>query len=110
MSYKRRDFLKLTGAATAGFTFASMTANALPGDLFSDKKKMSAFGLQLYSLRDDLPKDPKGVLKQVASFGYKQVESYEGSMGMFWGMAPADFKKYVGDLGMKIVSSHCDID
>jgi sugar phosphate isomerase/epimerase len=110
MSYKRRDFLKLTGAATAGFTFASMTANALPGDFFSDKKKMSAFGLQLYSLRDDLPKDPKGVLKQVASFGYKQVEGFEGSKGMFWGMTNLEFKKYLDDLGMTMISSHCDIN
>jgi hypothetical protein len=41
-------------------------------------KKLETFGLQLYTLREDMPKDPKGVLKQVASFGYKQVESFEG--------------------------------
>ncbi len=39
---------------------------------------LAQFGLQLYTLRDDLPKDPKGVLKQVAGFGYKQIEGYEG--------------------------------
>lgn len=107
MSYKRRDFLKITGAATAGFTFASLTSNALAGDLFSDSKKGKAFGLQLYSLRDDLPKDPKGVLKQVASFGYKQVEGYEGGKGLFWGMTNKEFKAYMDELGMTFVSSHC---
>lgn len=69
--------------------------------------RIGKFGLQLYSLRDDLPKDPKGVLKQVASFGYKQVESFEGSMGIYWGMKNTEFKKYMDDLGMQIVSSHC---
>jgi sugar phosphate isomerase/epimerase len=67
------------------------------------------FGLQLYTLRDDLPKDPAGLLKQVAAFGYKEIESYEGEQGMFWGMGHTGFKKYMDDLGMVIVSSHCDI-
>jgi sugar phosphate isomerase/epimerase len=110
MSYKRRDFLKLTGAATAGLTLASITSGALAGDLFSDKKKIKTFGLQLFSLRDDLPKDPKGILKQVASFGYKQVEGFEGEQGMFWGMSNTEFKKYLDELGMKMISSHCDIN
>ena len=57
-----------------------------------------------------MPKDPKGVLKQVSSFGYKQIESYEGKDGMFWGMSNTDFKKYMDELGMTIVSSHCDIN
>jgi sugar phosphate isomerase/epimerase len=68
------------------------------------------FGLQLYTLRDVLPKDPKDVLTKVASYGYKQIESYEGSQGMFWGMKNTEFKKFMDDLGMKIVSSHCDIN
>jgi len=55
-----------------------------------------------------MPKDPKGVLKQVAEMGYKQIESYEGEMGMFWGMTNTDFKKYMDDLGMKVISGHCD--
>jgi sugar phosphate isomerase/epimerase len=62
-------------------------------------------------LRDVLPQDPKGVLTQVASFGYKQIESYEhAKLGIFWGMKNTEFKKLMDDLGMKIVSSHCDIN
>ena len=49
-----------------------------------------------------MPKDPKGVLKQIASFGYKQIEGYEGPQGLFWGMTPAEFKKYTEDLGLCI--------
>jgi sugar phosphate isomerase/epimerase len=42
--------------------------------------------------------------------GYKQIESFEGGKGMFWGMTNTDFKKYMDDLGMTIISSHCDIN
>jgi sugar phosphate isomerase/epimerase len=29
---------------------------------------------------------------------------------MFWGMSNTDFKKYMDDLGMTIITSHCDIN
>jgi len=102
-SYSRREFLQATGLFAAG---AALSKNALA----ASPEKLENFGLQLYTLRTDLPKDPKGVLKQVASFGYTQLESFEGGQGMFWGMSPIEFKNYVGGLGMKIISSHCDIN
>jgi len=126
MDFKRREFLRLTGNLAAGIAIAPMACK-----LSSNKEKetgsaadsttsttatteagtaLTTFGLQLYTLRDDMPKDPKGVLKQVSSFGYKQIESYEGKDGMFWGMSNTDFKKYMDELGMTIVSSHCDIN
>lgn len=108
--YNRRKFIQLSGGATAGLAISSMTGVSFLSSCDEDAKKIKKFGLQLYTLRDDMPKDPKGVLKQVASFGYKQIESYEGAQGMFWGMSPTDFKKYMDELGMTIVSSHCDIN
>jgi sugar phosphate isomerase/epimerase len=114
MNYKRRDFIKISGNLAAGLVLAPMACNAMSENKDKDNKetgeKPGLFGIQLYTLRDDMPKDPKGVLKQLAGFGYKQVESYEGPMGMFWGMKNTDFKKYMDDLGMTVVSSHCDID
>ena len=109
MHYNRRKFIKQTAGAASGIAFATMTGNLLQGcDFFEEAKKIKKFGLQLYTLREDMPKDAKGVLKQVASFGYKKIESYEGKDGMFWGMTNLDFKKYMDDLGMTIVSSHCN--
>lgn len=112
MKKDRRDFVKSMGVLAGGMI-------ALPScALFNDgNKKMkdlnvsgiNNFGLQLYTLRDEMPKDPKGVLRSVASYGYKQIESYEGDQGIFWGMKPMDFKKYIDDLGMTLVASHCDI-
>lgn len=86
------------------------SAPSSPGTPAPELTDNENFGLQLYTLRDDLPKDPKGILQQVASFGYKQIESYEGEQGIFWGMKNTDLKKYVDDLGMTIISSHCNIN
>ncbi len=71
---------------------------------------LDAFGIQLYTLRDDMPKDPKGVLQQLSDFGYAQIEGFEGQQGMFWGMTPAEFKAYLDSLGLTMVSSHCNIN
>lgn len=106
MSYKRRDFLKMTG----GLALTGLTGKEILSSITDDKMKLKEFGLQLYSLRDDLLKgDPKEILKQVGAAGYKLIESYEGAKGIFWGMSHTEFKKYMDDMGMKIVSSHCDI-
>lgn len=105
--YNRKKFLQLGTAAAGALALSPLSDNFSIGD---DTRKLKTFGLQLYTLRDDLPKDPKGVLQQVASFGYKQIESYEGPNGMFWGMSNMDFKKYMDDLGMKIIASHSDIN
>lgn len=109
MSYDRRQFLKQTAGLGTGIAFAGFAGNLLSEEWMSDKKKIKKFGLQLWSVRDDMSKDPKGTLKQVASFGYKQIESFEGGKGMFWGMSNTEFKKYMDELGMTIISSHCDI-
>jgi len=105
MNYKRREFLKLGAGVAAGLAIAPFGNKGMIGP-YAEK----VFGIQLYSLRDDMPKDPKGVLKQLASFGYKQIEGFEGPQGIFWGMTPADFKKYMDDLGMSFITTHCNID
>lgn len=110
MNYKRKDFLKLTGA----FAVTGLAGKELFSSFFHDKNEetLKSFGLQLYTLRDDLKKgNHKEILKQVANAGYSFIESFEqeGSGGMFWGMTNTDFKKYMDDLGMKILTSHCDI-
>ena len=92
MSNNRRKFLQLTGSVALGSLLVPRKLQALQDSSFSassviDGKRIKEFGLQLYTLRDDLPADPRGVLATVASFGYKQVESYEGPKGMFWGMS-----------------------
>ncbi len=110
MTYRRRDFIKSAAAGIAITAISGELLGCSSSSKMGSTGSLREFGLQLYTLRDVMPKDPKGVLKQVAAMGYKQVESFEGAMGMFWGMKNTEFKKYMDDLGMQIISSHCDIN
>ncbi len=109
MDHNRRFFIKNSALLASGLMLGKYLAacNTVAPATSSINKN---FGLQLYTLRDVLPKDPVNILTQVASFGYKEIESYEGDKGMFWGMKNTEFKKLMDDLGMKIVASHCDIE
>jgi sugar phosphate isomerase/epimerase len=100
---KRRDFVLKTSIITTSMA-APFALNACTTN-YSIKKNI--FGIQLYSLRDEMTKDPKGTLEKLASYGYKYIEGYEGKFGLFWGMTNIEFKKYLDDLGMKMISSHC---
>jgi len=102
---KRNEFLKLSGLALAGLASKSGFAS-----LSGEAGKLKNFGIQLWSVRDDLAKDPKGVLTKLASYGYKQIESFEGAKGIFWGMTNKEFKAHLDSVGSKIISSHCNIN
>ena len=125
MNYNRRLFLKNSGLLASGVALAGVScvspSDKQNGDNVTDtgndssssqvaEQALAQFGLQLYTLRDDLPKDPKGVLKQVADMGYKQIEGFEGKMGLWWGMTHTEFKKYIDDLGLTMISTHCNIN
>jgi sugar phosphate isomerase/epimerase len=110
MSYNRRDFIKTTSAAIAITAVTGELLGCNSSSHMGGSGTLKEFGLQLYTLRDVFPKDPKGILKQVADMGYKQVEGFEGNKGLFWGMTNIEFKKYMDDLGMNFISSHCDIN
>jgi sugar phosphate isomerase/epimerase len=110
MAYNRRDFIRTTSAAIAITAVSGELLGCNSSSHIGSSGTLKEFGLQLYTLRDVLPKDPKGILKQVAEMGYKQVEGYEGDKGLFWGMTNTEFKRYMDDLGMKFVSSHCEIN
>lgn len=110
MNYKRREFLKTAGVLGSGLLLGSMSSYLQGCKTSAGMKDISEnFGLQLYTLRDDMPGDPKGILSQVASFGYREIESFAGDKGMFWGMTNIEFKKLMDDLGMNVVASHTDI-
>ncbi len=106
MSFSRRSFLKTSGLLASGvalgtvpFLKSKAATNAM----------ISPFGIQLYTLRDIIGDDPKGVIESLAEFGYKQIESYEGQMGIFWDMSHTDFKKFLDDLGLEMVSTHANV-
>lgn len=62
---------------------------------------LKPLGVQLYSVRSYAEKDFAGVLKKTAEIGFKAVEP-----AGFWNLQPAEFKKIIDDLGLKMYSSH----
>jgi sugar phosphate isomerase/epimerase len=108
MKQPRREFLKVTGGLAIGAALAPLAGKWTMDEETSGRIK--TFGLQLYTIRDIFEKDPKGALKQISTFGYKQIEGYERAPGIFWGMKNTEFKKYVDGLGMNFISSHCNIE
>ncbi len=65
-------------------------------------------GLQLFSIRDAMEKDPLGTLKTVASLGYEDTETYgfDTSKGTYYGYKAKDFKKIMDDLNLTATSGH----
>ncbi|GGH18541.1 sugar phosphate isomerase/epimerase family protein [Pedobacter zeae] len=101
MMNSRRTFLKQAGlAAGAAFLIPS----------FAFDKASKNVGIQLYSLRGELPKDVKGVIEKVAQAGYKEVETYGFSNGKFWGLTPKEFKALLDANGLKAPSGHYGMD
>lgn len=99
---KRREFVQ-----TASFAAVGMLS--LPSFLAAGKR-LKKIGLQLYTLRDTIGKDPKGVLQKVANFGYKELETYGYADGKIFGMDFTEFCQYVKSLDMKVVSGHYGLD
>jgi len=98
----RRDFLKQSAFATGALLFPSFSKH-----LFRDTEKKYEPGLQLYTVRDAMAKDPKGTLSRVANIGYKLVEgaTYTGTE-RYYGMKPEAFLKVLNGYGLKLPSSH----
>jgi sugar phosphate isomerase/epimerase len=99
----RRDFLKQTGLVLVG----GLVGGKLLTSCASNPVQKKHIGLQLYSLRDDI-KDIgiRPILEKVAKMGYVNLETAGYSDGKIYGMEPAEFKKIVDDLGMRVTSAH----
>jgi sugar phosphate isomerase/epimerase len=98
----RRKFLGQGALLTTGII-------AMPKLMFA--KANQKYGLQLYSLREQLPKDAKGVIAKVAAAGYKQVETFGYSKEHgFWGLSAAEFKKLLSTNGLTTPSGHYGMD
>ena len=94
MQTSRRSFIKSSAMLVAGASILSTSAFALA------KKSGTIVGLQLYSVRDDMQKDPVETLKQLANMGYQHVEHANYVNRKFYGYTAPEFKKVLNDLGL----------
>ena len=93
----RRSFIKSTSLLSAGLFIS-------PAEF---KLNTPFIGLQLYTVRDAMDKDPASTLAKVAQIGYTSVESatYTGSE-KFYGMSPLAFKSLLKQNGLVLLSGH----
>ena len=99
MKTSRRAFIQNSAVLLGGTALLSKTVLAAP-------KPSEIVGVQLFSVREDMKKDPEGTLKQLANIGYKHVEHANYIDRKFYGYTPAEFKKILDGLGLKMPSGH----
>ncbi len=106
MDCSRRSFLKTSGLLASGLALSGIP---FLSSCNSARNGVAPFGLQLWTLRDVIFDNPEATLRQVAEAGYKQIESFDGPDGIFWGMGNRNFKELMDELGMTMVSSHANV-
>jgi sugar phosphate isomerase/epimerase len=99
----RRKILKRSAAFCAVGALAMQTEAAA--------KPRYRMGLQLYTVREPMAKDPVGTLKQAAALGYVNFETYgfEPEPVKYYGMPAQDFRKVLDDLGLVTTTGHYDL-
>src|SRR5207248_11279465 len=94
--FTRREMLRASVLTAA--------ALALPRFSFAESaKKKIPIGLELYSVRNELPKDFVGVIEAIGKMGYEGVE-FAGYHG--WDKKPNDLRKLLDDNGLKCCGTH----
>ncbi|GAA0880288.1 sugar phosphate isomerase/epimerase [Algoriphagus jejuensis] len=78
-------------------------------DAVVSKSKLDSFGIQLYSVKEDMGADAQATIRSLAGYGYKQLEGFDGGKGILWGMQPAEFKTLMSESGATMVSSHTNV-
>src|SRR5438270_606830 len=85
-------------AAMSRAAAVSAAAMAMPSlTLAQAEKKKIPIGLELYSVRVELPKDFTGVIEKIGKMGYVGVE-FAGYHG--WDKKPNELKKLLDDNGL----------
>src|ERR1700733_11843928 len=96
LKQSRRDFVKAGSASLIyGSIHSRLNAQTLKVPL----------GLQLYSVRDQLPKDYEGTLKQLGAIGFREVES-----AGYYNHSAAQVKQAMSNAGLHLVSAHYGSD
>lgn len=92
----RRTFIKQSSLLSAAFLVN-------PDSLLF---KQTPIGLQIYTLRDQMFKDSKGTLKQVADLGFNTIETFAYMNGKWFGMTAKELSAYLKSIGLSSPSGH----
>jgi sugar phosphate isomerase/epimerase len=95
----RREFLTAVATTFAASRAISATAVSPQGAVASPLN--GPIGLQLWSLREYLPKDLPGTLAKVKAMGFREVEG-----AGLWGHSAADLRRALDTAGLRCQSAH----
>jgi sugar phosphate isomerase/epimerase len=92
-SFSRRRFLALTAVMPLACRAGASTSIPM--------------GIEMYSVREELKKDPQGTVRAIAAMGYQGLEFYAPYFE--WSHSQAkEMKKLMDDLGIRCFSTHND--
>jgi sugar phosphate isomerase/epimerase len=95
MSLTRRSFVALSATLPFALKLSSWASKKIP------------VGLEMYSVRDELKKDPEGTVRAVAHMGYEGLEFYAPYFE--WTEAQTkQMRKLLDELGIRCFSTHND--
>jgi sugar phosphate isomerase/epimerase len=97
MSTNRRMFLAQMGA--------SLLSAPVMATAFAAEHRIERLGMQLYTVRNDLPNDFDGTLAKIAALGYREVE-FAG----YFDKPPQAVKEALGRAGLTSPSTHVGFD
>jgi len=98
---RRRDFVKTLGAAALGYAVRPGGPRPYPR---APLRSLGRIGLELYSVRDAMHKDPEGTLAAVRAMGYSDVELL-WSFGNF-GRTTEQVRASLDHEGLRAPSAH----
>lgn len=103
MSYNRRSFLKTSAAATAGLSLAGLPFSSFADEVMAHKLR---YGIQLYTVRNDVAKNLASTLQYLAKAGYSQIELYGFDGKGFFGKSPKELRAMFDGLKLTAPSGH----
>lgn len=104
MSNTRRKFLQNSAILLVG-------ASIKPSYLLAQKEiaMKKLMGIQLYSVREDMFKNPLATLQSLSKMGYEYVEHANYVKRKFYGYTASEFKKVLDDTGLHMPSGHTEL-
>ena len=99
MPISRRKFVQTSALTLTGAALFSKS-------VFASPKNKTITGVQLYSVRDEMKKDPLATLKKISEMGYRHVEHANYVERKFYGYSASEFKKILEGLNLKMPSGH----
>ena len=98
----RRQFISRSAAVLAAGSIARQQLFAAE----AGNVNKGRIGIQLYSIKDELPKDFAGSLKKLSDIGYSSVEMYGFTSDKFLGYTVKELNNMLKDTGMTISGAH----